>query len=331
MKRAVLMIFVATVAGCLAAAAARATPVSWRERFTLGAGDVLSFRLYGYQDLDRSEIFIRTDGTVGYLQATSVRAEGLTIDELRVAMEKELVRYYAHPRVIITPVQFKSKRYFMLGKVVDRGSFPLDLPLTLIEAVARCRGIETGLFEQNTVELADMPRSFILRGGKRLPVDFQKLFLEGDLSQNVDIEPNDYVFFASAASNEVYVLGQVLSPGVLGFSPQLSVVGAITVRGGFTRGAYRAQVAVVRGGLAKPECHVIDVGAVLSGSRKDFLLQPKDIVYVSERPWRVAEEMVELAVSAFLQTSTAAWTSRNILPVLPEGAVPQLQPPPVIK
>jgi hypothetical protein len=83
--------------------------------------------------------------------------------------------------------------------------------------------------------------------------------------------------------------------------------------------------------LAKPECHVIDVGAVLSGSRKDFLLQPKDIVYVSERPWRVAEEMVELAVSAFLQTSTAAWTSRNILPVLPEGAVPQLQPPPVIK
>ena len=331
MTRLWLMILLAAIAGPMGAAEPPAAPVSWRERFTLGPGDVLSFRLYGYQDLDRSEIFVRTDGTVGYLQATSVQADGLTIDELRAAMEKELVRYYAHPHVMITPVQFKSKRYFMLGKVVDRGSYPLDLPLTLIEAVARCRGIETGLFEQNTVELADMPRSFILRGGRRLPVDFQKLFLEGDLSQNVDIEPNDYVFFASASSNEIYVLGQVASPGVLGFSPQLSVLGAITVRGGFTRGAFRTQVMVVRGGLGKPECHVIDVGAVLNGSRKDFLLEPKDIVYVSERPWRVAEEMVDYAINAFLQTAAAAWTSRNILPFLPEGAVPQLQPAPILK
>lgn len=318
---------------CLAASASAVPevsgPVSWRERFTLGAGDVLNFRLYGFPEYDRSEIFIRTDGTVGYLQATTVNADGLTIDELRSAMEKELARYYAHPRVMITPLQLRSKRYFMLGKVVDRGSFPLDYPITLIEAVARCRGIETGLFEQNTVELADLPRSFISRANRRLPVDFQKLFLEGDLTQNVLIEPNDFVFFASANANEVYVLGQVQTPGVLGFTPQLTVVGAITVRGGFTAAAFTSHVMVVRGSLEKPKTHVIDVSAVMSGRQPDFPLEPKDIVFVSARPWRVAEEMLDFAITAFLQTATASWSSRNVTPMLPEGALPQFVAPPV--
>jgi polysaccharide export outer membrane protein len=303
-------------------------PVSWREKYTLGPGDVLNFRLYGYPDLDRSEVFVRPDGTIGYLQAANVRAEGLSIDELRTAIEQELGRYHRFPRLILTPVSLRSKRYFMLGKVVDRGAFTLEQPLTLIEAVARARGIETGLFEQNTVELADLPRSFIMRAGKRLPVDFEKLFYEGDLTQNVELEPGDYVFFASANTNEVYVFGEVGLPGVLGFTPKLSAVGAVTVRGGFTPSAFQSRVLIVRGSLEAPERHVVDVAAVLAGREPDFLLQPKDIVYVSRRPWRFAEELIDTAIGTFLQGMTTSWTSRNIDPGLPEGSLPQLKPPP---
>jgi protein involved in polysaccharide export with SLBB domain len=298
---------------------------SWRERYTLGPGDILNFSLYGHPDLDRGEIFIRPDGTVGYLQAANVRAEGLTIDELRTQLEEVLSGYYRHPRVIITPFQLRSKRYVILGKVVDKGAFTLEHPITLLEAVARARGIETGLFEQNTVELADLPRSFLMREGKRLPVDFYKLFLEGDLSQNIEIEPNDYIFFASANVNEVYVLGQIGSPGVLGFTPKLTAVGAITVRGGFAKGAYAGRVLVVRGGLGKPERFVVDVNAVLSGSIKDFPLLPKDIVYVAAKPWNFAEELLDSAIGTFLQTMTATWVTRNVDPQLPEGSLPQFK------
>ena len=301
---------------------------SWRDRYTLGAGDILSLSLYGHPELDRSEIFVRPDGTLGYLQASNVRAEGLTIDELRGALETELVRYYRHPRVIVTPVELRSKRYVLLGKVVDKGAFTLEYPITLLEAVARARGIETGLFEQYTVELADLPRSFLMREGKRLPIDFSKLFLEGDLSQNVEIEPNDYVFFASANVNEVYVLGLVGSPGVLGFTPQLTAVGAITVRGGFGKGAYSGRVLVVRGGLAGPERFVVDVNAVLAGRTKDFPLLPKDIVFVSAKPWKFAEELLDSAIGTFLQTMTATWTARNVDPQLPEGSLPQFKAAP---
>jgi protein involved in polysaccharide export with SLBB domain len=330
MKPVTLMLglfFVLTAAGAEPPTAGSPV-VSWREKYTLGPGDVLNFRIYGYPDLDRSEVFVRPDGTIGYLQAANVRAEGLSIDELRAAIETDLARYYRYPRVIITPFSLRSKRYFMLGKVVDRGAFTLEQPLTLLEAVARARGIETGLFEQNTVELADLPRSFIMRGGQRLPVDFEKLFFEGDLKQNVEIEPGDYVYFAAANTNEVYVFGEIGQPGVLGFTPKLSAVGAITVRGGFTPSAYQSRVLVVRGSLEKPERFVVDVSAVLSGQQPDFLLQPKDIVYVSRRPWRYAEELLDTAVGTFLQSMTSTWTSRNVDVNLPSNNLPQFKAPP---
>lgn len=307
------------------ALAAPSDPPSWRASYTLGPGDILDFSLYGHPTLDRGQVFIRPDGRVGYLQASDVLADGRTIDELRAAMEAELAAYHRHPRVIITPVELRSKRYVILGKVVDKGAFPLEHPVTLIEAVARSRGIETGLFEGNTVEMADLPRSFVVRGQRRLDLDFEKLFFEGDLSQNVGIEPGDFIYFASAISNDVYVLGEVGQPGVFGFTPRLTALGAIAVRGSFTPSAYRGRVLIIRGSLTTPEKIVVDVNAVLRGEAPDVLLLPKDIVYVSRRPWIIAEELVDLAINTFLSSMTSTWTDRNLGPWLPSGSLPQLR------
>jgi polysaccharide export outer membrane protein len=306
-------------------AAAEDSTVSWRERYTLGPGDILDFSLYGQPDLDRGQVFVRPDGRIGYLQATDVLATGRTIDELRAAVEKDLAAFHLHPRVIITPVELRSKRYVILGKVVDKGVFALEHPLTLIEAVARARGVETGLFEGNTVELADLPRSFIARDGRRMSVDFEKLFFEGDLTQNIPIEPGDFIFFASAISNDVFILGEVGQPGVFGFTPRLTALGAIAVRGSFTPAAYRGRVLIIRGSLAKPETIVVDVNAVLNGKALDVLLQPKDILYVSRRPWLLAEELTDMAISSFLGSMTSSWTDRNLGPWLPSGSLPQVR------
>ena len=109
------------------------------------------------------------------------------------------------------------------------------------------------MFERNAVELADLSHSFIVRDGKfRLPLDFEKLFQRGDLTQNIAIEPNDYIFFASSSANEVYVLGEVNNPGFMPYLPSASVLTAITARGGFTLKAFRGRVLVVRGSLKKP-------------------------------------------------------------------------------
>lgn len=287
-------------------------PVSWRERYTLGPGDVIDIRFYGRGELERTGVRIAPDGTLSYLQVNSLGVNDMTIDELRATIEQALATYYRNPRIIITPRELKSKRYVILGKVVDKGVFTLERPITLLEAIARSRGIETGLFEQSTVEIADMDRSFIVRQGKRLDVDFAKLYYEGDLSQNVYIEPQDYIYFASNLSNEYFVLGEVAQPGAQGFSNRASIISAVTRREGFTAGSWKKRVLVVRGSLSEPELHVVDVEAILAGRIPDFPLQPGDIVYVNARPWYRAEQIIDSAVQSFLKSATSTWVNQNV-------------------
>lgn len=295
-------------------ASSPAKRAKWQEHLTLGPGDVLNFALFDAPDSSRQDIAIGPDGRVTYLQAQDIVATGLTVDELRAVLDKELAKYYRNPRTIVTPSAIRSKRYFVLGAVTQKGVFLLDRPTTVIEAVAKAGGLETGLFERNTVEQADLTHSFLVRQGKRLTVDFEKLFQQGDLAQNISLEPDDYLYFPSSSLNEIYVLGEVVAPGPLGYKPNANIIGAIAERGGYTERAYRQRVLVVRGSLNKPETFVLDTKDMLAGKATNFKLQPKDIVYVAARPWVKAEELLDSATQSFVQAAVVTWTGIHATP-----------------
>jgi protein involved in polysaccharide export with SLBB domain len=217
---------------------------------------------------------------------------------------------------MITPGAFRSKKYFVLGAVTRRGVYTLDRPTTIIEAVARARGLETGLSDRTTVEVADLSRSFLARQGKQVSVDFEKLFQFGDLSQNIALEPDDYLYFPPDTFKEVYVLGEVNFPGTVGFNPDLSAIGAISGRGGFNPRAWKKRILVVRGSLNKPETFIVDAADVLSARAPDFKLQPRDIIYVNHRPWIKAEELLDAAASAFIQSAVITWTGLHAGPII---------------
>src|SRR5436305_2250664 len=211
----------------------------WQQKLTLGAGDILTISLFDRPETVRTEISIAPDGRLSFLR-TNVVAAGLTIDELRAKLDQALAPFYQDPRTIITPVAIHSKKYIILGSVASRGVFAFDRPLTLIEAIARAGGLETGVHDQRTVELADLPRSFLVRNGQRMPVDFEKLFARGDLSQNVPLEPDDFLYFASAQANEIYVLGEVTTPGIVAFENRPTALKVIAARGGYTPRAFKS-------------------------------------------------------------------------------------------
>lgn len=306
----------ATPAASVPGNQAPSSPTSWRSRYELGPGDVINFSLFGRPELDRPGFRIAPDGTVSYLQAQNIKVAGLTLDEARLAIEKGLTSNFRSPRVIITPQEVGSKRFTILGKVVNKGVVTLERPITLVEAIANAGGIETGLFEQNTVELADLERSFISRNGQRLPVDFRRLLHDGDMSRNIEIEPNDFIYVASTISNDYYVLGAVANPGVQGLTPDASVVSAISRRGGLNERAWPDRVLVVRGSFDKPQTFIVNVKDILAAKEKDFKLQPKDIVYIADRPWAVAEDILKLALSAFVTSATSNWVNLNVDPII---------------
>jgi protein involved in polysaccharide export with SLBB domain len=295
--------------------AATVKRAEWQQRLTLGPGDTLNLQLFDQPDSARTEVPIGPDGRISFLQVRDLMAAGLTIDELRAKMDEALAKYYQNPHSIITPAAYYSKKYIMLGAVMNKGVYTFDRPMRVIEAIARAGGLETGLYAARTVELADLQRSFLVRNGQRVPVDFEGLFQRGDLSQNIPLQPDDYLYFALASANEIYVLGEVMGPGVQVFAANPSAISAITMAGGFTTRAFKSRVLVIRGSLDHPETFVVDTGAILSGKRPDFKLSPRDIVYVCRNPWIVAGEIVDMAAKAFVQSALVEATTLHVAPI----------------
>lgn len=293
----------------------------WQERLTLGPGDVIDVSLYGQPETSRPGLMITPDGRLNYLQARDFPAAGLTVDELRTKLEEALAKFHLAPRVVIVPTLYRSKKYFMLGNVVAPGAFVLDRPLTIVEAVARAKGFVSGGGARANIGLADLQRAFLVRrqGDGQFayePVDFEKLFMRGELSENRELAPEDYLYFPPVAIPEVYVLGEVTGTGPVNYSKELTVLGAIASKGGFTDASFRQKVLVVRGSLQNPETFVIDAAKPLRAASPDFLLQPRDIIYVSRKPWAKAEEILKSASSDFLRAMVVTWTGREIHPLL---------------
>jgi protein involved in polysaccharide export with SLBB domain len=288
---------------------------AWQQRLTLGPGDILNLSLFERPETARAEVPISPDGRITFLQARDIPAAGLTVDELRAKLDEALGKFYENARAVVIPAAIHSKKYFLLGSVVNSGVYTFDRPLTVIEAIARAGGLQTGLSEARSVELTDLAHSFLVRNGQRLSLDFERLFQRGDLSQNAALEPDDYLYFASANANEIYVLGEVMSPGVVTFAPKPTVLNVIAARGGYTLRAYKGRVLVVRGSLDHPQTFDIDTRAILSGGRPDFKLEPKDIVYVSTNPWKIGGEILDTAVRAFVQGFVVEATTLKVGPI----------------
>jgi hypothetical protein len=68
--------------------------------------------------------------------------------------------------------------------------------------------------------------------------------------------------------------------------------------------------------LNRPETFVVDASAVLAARAPDLRLQPKDIVYVSARPWIKDEELLDAAATAFVQSAVIVWTGGHVNPLI---------------
>jgi polysaccharide export outer membrane protein len=147
--------------------------------------------------------------------------------------------------------------------------------------------------------------SFVQRGGQFLPVDFQKLLAEGDMSQNIYLQPDDFIYLPSTLFHEVFVLGNVRFPRTVPYTDRITLMSAIANANGPAPGAYLSHVAVVRGSLSQPKVAVVDYGDIISGKQPDIRLEPHDIVYVPFRPFNGLRAYAGVILSTFVNTVAA--------------------------
>lgn len=277
--------------------------------FTLGPGDRLEIELLG-EPASKVTTVVGPDGKLYFHLLPGIDVWGLTLAQAKARMEDALKEYVRdQPQISMVLRAVESKRVWVLGRVQAPGVYSMTNATTLLEALASAGGSMTmanyrdqevaGISE----ELTDFRRSFILRQGKLLPIDFQRLIKQGDLSQNIYLQPDDFIYMPAAIAREVYVLGAVAQPRPVPYMEGMTVAAAIASAYGTLNGAYLYHVAVVRGSLTQPQIAIIDYKRVIRGEAQDVALEPGDIVYVPLAPYRYIQRYAELVVNTFVSSS----------------------------
>lgn len=287
------------------------------ELFTLGPGDRIEIEILG-TPTSRTTATIGPDGRIYFHLLTGQDVWGLTLAETKALLEKELARYITEPQVAITLRAVGSKSVWLLGRFARPGIYPMAAPMTLLEAFALAGGTARSTSPITTEDLGDLRHSFVVRQGQVLPVDFARLLREGDMSQNIYLKSEDFVYVPSASAREIYVLGAVRAPHAIPYSDNATVVSAIAGAYGTIKDAYLSHVGIVRGSLGSPELLVVDYKAIVTGRSPDVRLEPHDIVYVPFSPYRTVTKYLEMIVGTFANTVAA---NEGLLLVNPDAAV----------
>jgi polysaccharide biosynthesis/export protein len=286
--------------------------------FTLGPGDRLEIETLG-NPASRALTVVGPDGKIYYSLLPGLDVWGMTLPQTRDLLEKELGKYLTGPHVAITLREVGSKYVWLLGRVNRPGVYPIAAPMTLLEALAMAGGTARSASQIDSDDLADLRHSFVVRQGQLLPVDFHRLLREGDASQNIVLQPDDFVYVRSALSEEVYVLGAVKLPRAIPYNEHMTLVSAIAGAvgparydifatydpGPLTKDAYLSHVAVVRGSLAQPTIAVVDYNAIIKGKAPNIRLEPGDIVYVPNMPYTTLKRYFNMILNTFVTTVAA--------------------------
>ncbi|HWA10521.1 MAG TPA: polysaccharide biosynthesis/export family protein [Opitutaceae bacterium] len=283
--------------------------------FHLGPGDQLDIEVMG-EGPTRSTVTVGPDGKIYYYLLPGLDVWGLTLPEVRDRLATEMQHFVREkPVVAVTLHAAASERVWVLGRVQNPGIYSLAGPTTLLDAVAQAGGLSASspyaAFAASLgvpippgapAEAADLSHSFIIRHGQVLPVDFKQLLRDGQLSQNIYLQPDDFIFLPSVRTPQVHILGAVNQPHSEIMAGSLTVIQAIALAAGTEPEACLSNVAVLRGSLAHPQIAIVPVDEILAGRAPDVRLEPGDIVYVPYRPERILDRYVNLILDTFART-----------------------------
>jgi polysaccharide export outer membrane protein len=247
--------------------------------FALGPGDKLEIEILGEVGT-RADTFVTPDAKVYFDLLPGLDVRGKTMAQLQQELETALVQYYRKPQVAVTLREVCSQRVWVLGRLNAPGIFPLTRPMKVLDAVSLAGGLFTSQMTGTTEELADLSHSFLMRGGKMLPVNFAKLIRDGDLSQNIYLESDDFIYLPSSLTNEVYVMGAVSESRPVGFMNEMTLIAAIGKGLGMQPGADLTRVKIIRGSLTQPQIATVNALEIMNGKATNVRLEPGDIVYV---------------------------------------------------
>jgi polysaccharide biosynthesis/export protein len=180
----------------------------WRQAptnfYTLGPGDRLEIEIVN--DINsRAMTTVGPDGKIYFNLLPGIDVWGMTLQQAKDRLEQELAKYVVSPQIGLQLRGIDSKRVWLLGRVAKPGVYAMGAPMTVLESISLAGGTMTTSLSGTTEDLADLSHAFLIRNGERLPIDMAGLVERGDMTQNIFLQPDDFVYFPSSSSRDIYL------------------------------------------------------------------------------------------------------------------------------
>ena len=261
------------------------------EVYVIGEEDMIQISVWGNAELSVT-VPVRPDGMISMPLVGDIKASGLTPQDLKKSLEKELVRFVKAPVVSVIVTAINSFKVYVFGDGASRvllssggaaggtgtgggasssGQITLRRHTTLLQLLAQLGSLSE----------IDLAHAYLLRDGTKLPVNFEQLMKNGDYSQDVALQANDVIYLPGGYSNRIRVTGAVKSPGSIPYAEGMTALDAVLSAGGFTEFASTNDVLVVRKEGSEATKINVKLRDVMNGKNTaNVLLKPGDIVMV---------------------------------------------------
>lgn len=264
----------AAVGGAIPAVASGPIDAGYRIHPT----DSLNIQVFGDTALSQTTTVL-PDGSINYPLIGRVFVGGKTTVQAADVIANALHKYVRHPVVNVAVAQQGQYNVLVLGNVKTPGKYAIRSDARLTDAIAAAGG----LGETN----GNLPPARVSVGQQNIQViSLQKLFHDGDVTQNIALRDGSVVYVVAPNTIKVSVLGAVDKPGdmIINEGDRLSI--AIARAGNSTRSqADLNHIRVTRTGPdGKPVVYDVNLYNSLEKGdmRYDMVLQKNDVVYVPQ-------------------------------------------------
>ena len=256
-------------------------------RYRIGPGDVLNIRILNRPNLTRESVRVEGNGMIRMpLIENEILAACQTEGELAREIAQRYLRFYRNPQVDVFIKEYHSKQVAILGAVNDQSRFELQRRIRLLDLLTYAKG--PGPKAGQTINIVHAPallpceKELAGAGNAAALLSTYKLSetLKGNPEANPFIQPGDIVTVPEA--DQVYVVGNVMSPLTIPLNSPITLSRAIAMAGGLKQDSKKDKIRIIRqetGSPTKQEM-IVDLTAIEKKRALDVSLVANDIVEV---------------------------------------------------
>ena len=173
--------------------AGRAVPAS--SEYIIGPEDMLNVFVYRAPELS-AETPVRPDGRVSTPLSPDVLALGRTPSQLAQEIESNLKKYVQEPNVTVMVTGFQgppNRAIRAIGEVAQMRTIPYRANLSLLDVIIAANGLTRFAAGNRTLVVREGPN-----GPETYTIRLDDLLKEGDIIQNIAMQPGDTVIVPQA-------------------------------------------------------------------------------------------------------------------------------------